>query len=176
MTDRGPEQIELLRDKYAMIGYLRDQGVREMADIDAIDISGAVLASPEWAAFAWSLERRPAIWRLMLLRPGSEGARIRAGESTVWRGNQELLEDAIRTRANQIRMLAKEVSAELEIRWYDGTPVSRYVRFDEHLFQSYYPADRTGQDLPLAILGSGSILGERARKEFTVRWSESAVA
>jgi hypothetical protein len=168
------ETGHVIRNKFAIVDDHRKRAGGICGYVDVIDVSGAVLATPDWAEYvAASDQARLGRWRVLLLEPGSSGAAVRAQESTVWAGDQPRMEAEIRRRSTAIADLARRFSVDCEIRYYASVPVSRYMRIGDLVYQSYYPADRTGRDVPIIALHPGGILDARARKEFEVLW-ESA--
>jgi len=163
-------EVHTLENKSFVVNYLYQLGLHEIPDCDIIDVSGAVLASDSWAEFCNQLNPRAAVWRVALLRPDSAGAHTRANESTVWCGDVDHLNEAIRTRSECINRLASRLGITAEIRYYSDIPVTRYMQIAGVSFESYYPPDSTGASTEISILPCGSVLALRVAKEFAVLW------
>ena len=163
--------IEVVENKKQIVSYLETNRCVKAIDVDAIDISGYVLASPEWRNYCERNTLPAGRWRVALLKPGSKGAEVRAKESTVWRGDLEKLNQNIEERSARIVTLAKDIGADLEIRYYESIPITRYMKVDQTVFESYYPADRTGADINILVLPRDCILRKRVEKEFDVLWN-----
>lgn len=164
-------KMEAIPNKNQITSYLAGKQISKL-DVDAIDISGFVLASEEWGEYCRNIANKIPMgsWRVALLEPDSQGAVIRANESTVWRGNLQKLNDNIHERSRRIEKLAKELGIKLDIQYYDSIPVTRYMKVDHIVFESYYPHDKTGAKTPILILPEESILRKRVEKEFAVLW------
>lgn len=166
-------QIEVIQNKKKIIPYLIGRNDIKNLNVDAIDISGYVLASDAWREYC--IERCSVIaagkWRIALLKPNSKGAIVRAKESTVWRGDVDMLNRNIEERSQRIRELAEEIGADLDIRFYESIPVTRYMKVDQIVFESYYPHDSTGANTSVLILPTGSVVRMRVEKEFDVLWN-----
>ena len=165
----------LIRDeitcKGKIVEYLKKEKICSVVpNIDAIDISGALLASNEWRNYCKELMPSNSIWRVALLRPDSYGAQIRAKESTVWRGAVDMLNLRIQERTERIFDLGKELDIKVQIRYYESVPVTRYMRLEHCFLESYYPSDCTGANTPLYVLTEGSVLQKRVEKEFSTLW------
>lgn len=165
----------LVKDEIACKGkiveYLKKEKICNFVpNVDAIDISGAVLASDAWRNYCEELMPSDSIWRVALLRPDSYGAQIRANESTVWKGAVDMLNYRIQERTERIFELGKKLNINVQIRYYERVPVTRYMRLDHCFLESYYPADCTGANIPLYVLVEGSVLQKRVEKEFNILW------
>lgn len=169
--------VDLLENKFAVTPYLKSLPITSVPSADVIDVSGAMLASNEWAELCRDLDTpRGVVWRVLLLAPDSRAARWRAAESSVWRGDVDALNSAIIDRSAAIAALAQEIGVSLDMRYrHDSVSVTRYMRFDEVVLESYYPSNSTGRDTPIAILPGTSVLADRARKEFAVAWECATV-
>lgn len=166
-------QIEVIQNKKIIVPYLMSRNDINNIKVDVIDISGYVLASEAWRKYC--IERCSDTpvgkWRIALLKPTSKGAVIRAKESTVWRGDVDMLNRNIEERSQRIRKLAEVIGADLEIRFYESIPVTRYMKVDQVVFESYYPHDCTGANTSVLILPVGSVVRKRVEKEFEVLWN-----
>ncbi len=160
-----------IKCKAKIVEYLRENKLLDrIPDLDAIDISGAVLAGSKWCDYCRELLPSQAIWRIALLEPDSYGAKIRARESTVWKGEVDMLNERIRERSGRIAELGRELGITVEIKYYQNVPVTRYMRLGSCYMESYYPMDCTGANTPLYVLAEGSILQKRVEKEFEMLW------
>lgn len=139
--------------------------------VDVLDVAGAAQVGDAWLSLLRRSRTAGVTVRVLLLDPDGTWATARARESTRWRGDDAGLRRKLHRNIGQLSQSAADNGFALEIRVYDELPVSRYVRADDVVYQSYYPSNSSAKDLAIAVLDRTSVLAERAEREFEVMWS-----
>jgi len=148
----------------------------QVAEIDVIDIAGTAQVSDD---FVTILTRSGAAAdvrvRILLLDPYGQAATVRANESDYWNGDDTAMREKISRNAEKLAGMSLD-RVSIEVRFYDEVPVSRFVRADGIVYQSYYPSSSSGKNVPIVRLDAEEVLAQRAIREFDVLWSTRARA
>jgi hypothetical protein len=172
-TGGGHLSLRLVAHRKAVPADLVTALDRPLREVDVIDVAGAAQVSDQWSELVRRRGEGRVRMRVLLLDPDGDAATLRARESTRWRGDDLGLRAKIRRNIARLQVAADSLGADVEVRVYDQLPVSRYVRANEIIYQSVYPADESARDVPLAVLPAGSPLAERGAREFEVMWERA---
>jgi hypothetical protein len=167
-----PSSLRLVENRKAVPDDLARHADPAFREVDVIDVAGAAQVGSKWRALLDAPRTHPVRMRILLLDPDGTSVVDRARESTRWQGDHEGMRSRIRRNLGLLHAAAAELGAgvDLRVRLYDELPVSRYVRVDETVYQSYYPSGESAKDVPLAVLGAADMLGQRAMRDFDAVW------
>jgi hypothetical protein len=165
----GPSVMTTVADRKLVPADLRDS-VQQIERIDVLDIAAAAQIDQPWLDLIRERRRGRVHMRVLMLDPDGAAAEVRARESTRWAGDVAGMRERIHRNRGLLHQRCAAEGIDLELRAYDSVPVSRYVAVGEHAYQSFYPADGSGKNVPLVRLTGHRALADRARREFERMW------